>query len=56
MDKKIKKRITALKRRLEKLRLKLAGAKQQADDHKEVAMYEEAVKAAEAELKRLKEA
>jgi DNA-binding FrmR family transcriptional regulator len=55
MDKKIKKRMDAARKRLEKLRRQLAGARAQMDDPAEVTAYQEQIAAAEAELKRLKE-
>ena len=54
MDKKVKKRIDVLQPKLQKLRMQLAGAKQQLDDPDEVRRLEADIAAAEAELKTLK--
>lgn len=56
MDKKAKKRIDVLHQKLTKLRAQLAGAKKQMDDPADVANLEKEIKAAEAELAKLKEA
>jgi predicted nucleic acid-binding Zn-ribbon protein len=56
MDKKSKKRIDLLNKRLQKLRQQLAGAKQQMDDPDEVERIEAEMTAAQEELTRLKEA
>jgi hypothetical protein len=55
MDKRMKKRMDALRKRIQKLHLQVAGARKQADDPAEVAVFEAQLEAAEAELKKLKE-
>ena len=55
MDKKAKKRIDVVRTRLQKLQQQLAGARKQMDDRDEVTRLEQDVKAAEAELEKLKE-
>jgi len=55
MDKKAKKRVEVLKKKLPALEQRLAGAKQQMDDPDEVKMYEEQIAAARAEITKLKE-
>lgn len=54
MDKKAKKRIDVLNKRLGKLRPQLAGHKQQNDDPEELARIEREIAEAEAEIKELK--
>ena len=54
MDKKAKKRIDVLRKRLQKLLPQLAGATQQMDDPEEVAHLKQEVQNAEAEIERLK--
>lgn len=54
MDKKAKKKIDVLRTRLQKLQQQLAGARKQLDDPDEVARLEKDIKAAEAELEKLK--
>jgi predicted nucleic acid-binding Zn-ribbon protein len=56
MDKKAKKRIDLLRQRIQKLRLQLAGAKQQDDEPGEVDRIEKEIAAAESEIDRLKSA
>ena len=56
MDKKAKKRIDTLHQKLQKLRQQLAGARKQDDEPGEVARLEQDIAAAEAELKKLKDA
>jgi uncharacterized membrane protein len=55
MDKKAKKRIDLLHQRLQKLRLQLAGARQQPDEPEDLQRIEKEIAAAEAELAKLKE-
>lgn len=55
MDKKAKKRIEVLKQRLQKLRLQLAGARQQNDEPGEVAQLEREVATVESELEKLRQ-
>lgn len=54
MDKKAKKRIQTLNQRLQKLRIQLAGSKQQMDDPAELAELEAQVASAEEELAKYK--
>ncbi len=54
MDKKAKKRIKVLRKKLEALKLKLAGAKQQEDEPGEVQRREAAIEAVLDEMRRLK--
>lgn len=54
MDKKAKKRIDVLQQRLQKLRMQLAGAKQQMDEPGEVARLEKELAEASAELEKVK--
>jgi hypothetical protein len=54
MDKKAKKKIEILQQRLQKLRLQLAGAKQQADEPDEVQRIEQEIAKTLAEIERLK--
>lgn len=54
MDKKAKKRIQTLNQRLQKLRMQLAGAKQQMDDPDELKVLEQQVAEADDELAKLK--
>ncbi len=55
MDKRTKKRIEALRKRIQRLHLQIAGARQQSDDPAEAAAFEAQLNAAEAELKKLKD-
>lgn len=54
MDKKAKKKLDALRARLQTLRNQLAGAKKQQDDPDEVKRLEKEIANAEAEVERLK--
>lgn len=54
MDKKAKKRVEVLNKKLKDLNQRLAGAKQQMDDPDEVTMYEKQIADARAEITRLK--
>ncbi len=54
MDKKAKKRIDILHLKLQKLRLQLAGAKQQVDDPADIKRLEAEIAAAEKEIAQLK--
>jgi hypothetical protein len=54
MDKKAKKKIEVLRKRVAKLRQQLAGAKGQMDDPEEVERLEAEVNAADAEITKLK--
>ncbi len=54
MDKKAKKRLEILRRRLQKLRLQLVGAKQQQDEPDEVERIEVEISTLEAEAEQLK--
>ena len=54
MDKKAKKRIEVLRKRQEKLRQQLAGAKSQMDDPAEVESIEKEIADVKAEIERLK--
>lgn len=55
MDKRAKKKIDVLRKKISNLEQRLAGAKQQMDDPDEVATLEAGVSAAKAQIKRLKE-
>lgn len=55
MDKKAKKRIEVLRKKLTQLQQQLAGAKQQMDDPDEVRQYESQIAAAQAEIDKLKD-
>lgn len=54
MDKKAKKRLDVINKKLQTLRPRLAGAKQQDDDPGEVANLEKEIAALEAEVAELK--
>ena len=54
MDKKAKKRIDLLRRKLTDLQQRLAGAKQQMDDPSEVRLLEKDIAAAQQEIEKLK--
>lgn len=54
LDKKSKKRIEVLKKKLEKLQAQLVGAKQQEDEPGEVAGIEKEIEEARAEISTLK--
>ncbi len=54
MDKKIKKKLDVLRQRAQKLRLQIAGAKEQNDDAAELAKLEQELQAVEAEIEKLK--
>lgn len=54
MDKKAKKRIEVLRKKLKTLEQQLAGAKQQMDDPSEVEQYETQIAAAKEEIEKLK--
>ena len=54
MDKKAKKRIEVLRKRIDKLQLLLKGAKEQMDDPNEVVKLEADLAEAKAEMARLK--
>ncbi len=54
MDKKAKKRIEVLRKRIDKLQLLLKGAKEQMDDPDEVVKLESDLAEAKAEITRLK--
>jgi archaellum component FlaC len=54
MDKKTKKRIDVLRQRVQKLKLQLSGAKQQADEPGEVERLEQEIADAMAEVEKLK--
>ena len=54
MDKKAKKRIDVLQQRLQKLRMQLAGAKQQMDEPAEVTRLEKELAEVSAELEKVK--
>jgi hypothetical protein len=56
MDSKAKKRLDVIQKRLGQLRLRLAGAVRQNDDPRELARLRSDVEAAEAELRKIKEA
>lgn len=53
MDKKAKKRIDLLRKKIKELRPRLAGAKQQMDDPDEVRQLESQIAAAEQEIEKL---
>ncbi|TWU41391.1 hypothetical protein Q31b_28350 [Novipirellula aureliae] len=55
MDKKSKKRLDVINKKLTTLRPRLAGSRQQADDPQELKELEDEVAALEAEAKKLKE-
>jgi predicted nucleic acid-binding Zn-ribbon protein len=54
MDKKAKKRIEILRKKVRDLQPRLAGAKQQMDDPQEVAQFEQQITAAQQEIAKLK--
>ncbi len=54
MDKKAKKRIDLLNKKLGELRQRLAGARQQMDDPSEVSQLEAQIAAAQQEIEKLK--
>ena len=54
MDKKAKKRIEVLRKRISELQPRLAGAKKQTDEPDEVRKLEAEIAAAQAELEKLK--
>lgn len=54
MDNRDKKRLEVIKQRLQKLRLQLAGAKQQQDEPDEVKKIETEIATLEAEAKKLR--
>ena len=54
MDKKAKKRIDLLRKKLNDLQQRLAGAKKQMDDPDEVRQLEAEIAAAQAEIEKLK--
>lgn len=54
MDKKTKKKLEVLRRRLQTLRQQLAGAKQQQDEPDEVERLEKQIATMEAEVEKLK--
>ena len=56
MDRRTKKRLQTLNKKLQTLRQQLAGARRQVDDPADVEKLAGEVSAAEAEMKRLKEA
>ncbi len=56
MDKKAKKKIDVLRKRIAKLRQQLAGATEQMDDPDEVRLLKDNIAAAEAEIEKLKDA
>ena len=55
MDKKTKKRIELLRKKISELQPRLAGAKKQLDDPDEVRKLESELAAAQAELEKLKQ-
>jgi len=55
MDKKAKKKIEVIRKRIQKMQLQLSGAKQQNDEPGEVQRLESEIAAAEAKIKSLKE-
>lgn len=55
MDKKAKKRLEVINKKLQTLRPRLTGAKQQADDPSEIEGLEKEIHALEAEAAKLKE-
>lgn len=54
MDKKAKKRIELLRKKISELQQRLAGARQQMDDPDEVRQLEKAIADASAEIEKLK--
>jgi uncharacterized membrane protein len=54
MDKKAKKRVEVLQKKLQQLRLQLSGARQQDDEPGEVARLESEIADIEAEVQKLK--
>jgi len=54
MDKKDKKRLEVIKKKLESMRLRLAGSKEQADDPAETKELEDEIEALQAEAKQLR--
>jgi hypothetical protein len=56
MDKKAKKRIELLRKKISELQPRLAGAKKQLDDPDEVRKLEAELAAAQAEIEKLKQA
>lgn len=56
MDKKAKKRIEVLRKKVTHLQQQLAGAKQQMDDPREVQQLEASIAEAQAEIEKLKDA
>ena len=54
LDKKSKKRLEVLRKKLEKLQAQLVGAKQQEDEVGEAAKLEQEIEAAKAEMAELK--
>lgn len=54
VNKKIRKKMDALRQRLQKLHKQLAGAREQMDDPSEVKLLEQQIAEAEAELEKLK--
>ncbi len=54
MDKRAKKRIEVLRKRLTKLHLQLAGAKEQIDDPEDAKRFEAEIQEAEAEIAKWK--
>jgi hypothetical protein len=54
MDRKIKKKIETLNKRIQKMRQQLSGAKQQEDEPGEVARLQQDIADAEAEVAKLK--
>ncbi|MGY8769729.1 MAG: hypothetical protein ACKVH8_15025 [Pirellulales bacterium] len=54
MDKKAKKKIEVLRKRIQKISQQLAGAKQQEDEPGEVAKYEKQIADCKAEIEELK--
>ncbi|WP_203329034.1 hypothetical protein [Candidatus Laterigemmans baculatus] len=55
MDKKAKKRLEVINKKLQTLRPRLTGAKQQADDMSEIAALEKEIQDLETEAAKLKE-
>ena len=54
IDKKAKKRLEVLRKKIEKLQLQLAGAKQQEDEPGEAARIEKEIEETQAEMKSLR--
>lgn len=54
MDKKAKKRIEVLRKKVTQLQQRLAGAKEQMDDPEEVRQYESQIAEAQQEIEKLK--